>query len=247
MDVKKIAVVTGASRGIGAAIAEQLAQDGFNVGINFKASTLLAERVLTKITSQGGSAFLMPFDIADPAQVEKAFEAVIKEHGPIFALVNNAGVNRDQLILRQSNESIDEMINTNLKGAIYCSREAIKSMMRAKQGGSVVMISSVVGESGNAGQSIYSATKAALLGLAKSLAREVASRQIRVNAVTPGFIHTDMTENLTEPQKEAILRSIPLGTLGEPKDVAQTVSFLTSPASQYMTGQVLGVNGGMYL
>lgn len=245
--MKPLALVTGASRGIGAAIAETLAGAGFRVAIHFRSNREAAVKVLEKIRSQKGEGFLCDFDLADGATTSAGMEALVKEHGPLQVLVNNAGVTGDQLILRQSEAEIDRLLNTNLKGPILVTRDAIKSMIKAKKGGSIIFISSVVGETGNAGQSVYSASKAALLGFAKSLAREVASRQIRVNVVTPGFIRTDMTENLTEAQKESILRSIPLETLGEAADIAHAVRFLATNESRYITGQVLGVNGGMYM
>lgn len=243
---KPVALVTGASRGIGAAIALRLAQDGFHVVVNYASSETQARGVQDKILSLGGGASLSHFNVADSAAVDAQFDAIAKEHGPVTVLVNNAGITIDGLLLRLKDEDLDKTLSIDLKGAIYCTRAACKQMMRARQG-SIIHISSVIGEMGNAGQSAYAAAKAGLIGFSKSVAREIASRGVRVNVVTPGFVATDMTSALTEVQKEAILRSIPLGFLGEPSDIASVVSFLASPGSRYVTGQVIGVNGGMYM
>jgi 3-oxoacyl-[acyl-carrier protein] reductase len=170
----------------------------------------------------------------------------LKKHGTVAVLVNNAGVTIDGLLMRMKDEDLDKTLSIDLKGAIYTTRAATKQMMRARTG-SIIQISSVIGEMGNAGQAAYSAAKAGLIGFSKSVAKELGSRAVRVNVVTPGFISTDMTGALTEAQKEAILRSIPLGYLGEPEDVASLVAFLASPGSRYITGQVIGINGGMYM
>lgn len=243
---KKVALVTGASRGIGAAIAVQLARDGFYVLINYTSNEAKAREVLDQVRSHGGDGELCGFDVSQPDLVDEKFEAISKAHGPVEVLVNNAGVTIDSLLIRMKNEDLERTLDIDLKGAIYCTRAAAKQMMRARSG-SVIQISSVVGESGNPGQSAYSAAKAGLIGFSKSVAKELASRQVRVNVVTPGFIATDMTAALTEAQKEAILRSVPMGVLGSAEDVAGLVSFLASPTSRYITGQVIGVNGGMYM
>ncbi len=240
------ALVTGASRGIGRAIALRLAKDGFRVLVNFASNEAKAREVVDQITREGGKAELFGFDVANAAAVDEKFDWIAKNHAPLRVLVNNAGVTIDALLMRLKNEDLDRTLDIDLKGAIYCTRAACKQMMRERQG-SVIQISSVVGESGNAGQSAYAAAKAGLIGFSKSVAKELGSRQVRVNVVTPGFITTDMTGALTDAQKEAILRSVPLGTLGEPEDVSSLVSFLASPASRYITGQVIGVNGGMYM
>lgn len=246
MEMKKgIALVTGSSRGIGAAIAKRLAKDGFKVAIHYKSNAAAAENVLKEIKSIGGEGFLVPFEMGDAVSIVSGIEMITKEHGPLAVLVNNAGITGDALIMRQANEQIEQLLRVNLEGSIICTREAVKSMFRAKNGGSIVFISSIVGEHGNAGQAVYAATKAGLIGFAKSIALEVASRNIRSNVVTPGFIATDMTENLTETQKESILRSIPLERMGEPDEIASAVSFLVSGESRYVTGQVIAVNGGM--
>lgn len=246
MSTKPIALVTGASRGIGAAIAERLARDGFHVLINYSSSAARAQEVLASIQKAGGSGELCAFDIGNAEQVEEKMNALAKSHGALAVLVNNAGITIDSLLVRMKNDDLDRTLNIDLKGAMVCTREASRTMMRARKG-SIIMISSVVGESGNAGQAAYSAAKAGLIGFAKSVAKELASRSVRCNVVTPGFIETDMTESLTEAQKEAILRGIPLGILGKPDDIASLVSFLASDESRYITGQVIGVNGGMYM
>lgn len=244
---RPVALVTGASRGIGAEIARRLARAGYFVWVNYSKSAPEAEAVVESIRQSGGEAEAVSFNVADPDQVDAKIEACLQAKGPVSVLVNNAGVNCDALILRLKAEDVDRVLNTNLKGAIYCSKAVSKAMLRARTPGSIINISSVVGEMGNAGQSVYAATKAGLLGFTKSLARELASRQVRVNAITPGFIETEMTGVLTDVQKEAILRSIPLGTLGTSADVAEVVAFLASSGSRYITGQTLGVNGGMYM
>lgn len=240
-----LALVTGGSRGIGAAIAKRLARDGFKVAVHYKSNQAAAESVLTEIKSTGGDGFLTKFEMADSASITAGIEAIIKEHGPISALVNNAGITGDALFIRQPNEQIEQLLKVNLEGSIIATREVVKNMIRAKNGGSVVFISSIVGEHGNSGQAVYAATKAGLIGFAKSVALEVASRNIRSNVVTPGFIATDMTENLTETQKESILRGIPLGRMGTSEEIANAVSFLIGNESRYVTGQVIAVNGGM--
>ena len=243
---KPIALVTGASRGIGASIATHLANHGFHTLINYTSNEAKAREVQTQIQAAGGKADLCQFDVSQSAQVDEKFEWIAKTFGPLAVLVNNAGITIDGLLIRMKDEDLDRTLNVDLKGAIYCSRAAAKQMMRERQG-SIIQISSVIGESGNAGQSAYAAAKSGLIGFSKSMAKELASRKVRVNVVTPGFISTDMTGALTDQQKASILQSIPLGYLGEPEDVASLVSFLASPASRYITGQVIGVNGGMYM
>jgi 3-oxoacyl-[acyl-carrier protein] reductase len=243
---RPVAVVTGASRGIGAAIAKALAQDGYYTVVNYASSEGPAQKVLDDIRAQGGCGELCGFNVADPDQVDEKLEALAKRQGPVQVLVNNAGITIDGLLVRIKNSDLDQTLSVDLKGAIYCTRAAAKQMMRARSG-SIIQIASVVGESGNAGQSAYAAAKAGLIGFSKSVALELASRGVRVNVVSPGFITTDMTGALTEAQKEAILRNVPLGFFGVAEDVASVVSFLASPKSRYITGQVIGVNGGMYL
>jgi 3-oxoacyl-[acyl-carrier protein] reductase len=243
---KKLALVTGASRGIGAATALHLARDGFYVLINYTSNEAKAREVLDQIRAAGGDGELCGFDVSKPDQVDEKLEAITKAHGPLEVLVNNAGVTIDSLLIRMKNEDLDRTLDVDLKGAIYCTRAAAKQMMRARSG-SIIQISSVVGESGNPGQSAYSAAKAGLIGFSKSVAKELASRQVRVNVITPGLIATDMTAALTEAQKEAILRTVPMGLFGAAEDVAALAAFLASQASRYITGQVIGVNGGMYM
>ncbi|MBI3533868.1 MAG: 3-oxoacyl-ACP reductase FabG [Deltaproteobacteria bacterium] len=245
------ALVTGASRGIGACIAKTLAQDGYHVLLNYCSNEAKAKLIQQEIQNEGGSAELCGFDVSEPSQVNEKFEWIGKTYGGLSVLVNNAGITLDSLLLRLKDEDLDKALSINLKGAIYCTRAGAKLMLKAKQASgterSIIHISSVIAETGNAGQAVYAATKSGLIGFSKSIARELASRQIRVNVVTPGYIQTDMTEVLTDTQKEAILHQIPLGFFGTPDDVANLVSFLASPKSKYLTGQVISVNGGMYM
>jgi 3-oxoacyl-[acyl-carrier protein] reductase len=243
---KKTALITGASRGIGASIAREFARSGYHVLLNYASNETKARELMEAIQAEGGSAELCGFDVADSAQVDARFDQIGKQHGPLTCLVNNAGITIDGLLLRLKDEDLDRTLAVDLKGAIYCTRAAAKQMMRARQG-SIVQISSVIGEMGNAGQSAYAAAKAGLIGFSKSVAKELGSRAVRVNVITPGFIQTDMTGALTDTQKEAILRSVPLGFFGAPEDVASLALFLASPASRYITGQVIGVNGGLYM
>jgi len=246
MQTRPIALVTGASRGIGAAIAEKLGRDGFHVFVNYSSNEARAQDVVERITQAGGSAETLGFNVADSKQVDEKFDWIAKNRGTLKVLVNNAGITIDGLIVRLKDEDLDRTLDVDLKGAIYCSRAATKTMMRAREG-SIIQIASVVGEMGNAGQSAYAAAKAGLIGFSKSVAKELGSRQVRCNVITPGYIETEMTGALTEAQKEAILRSIPLGFFGSTEDVASLVSYLASPASRFVTGQVIGVNGGMYM
>jgi 3-oxoacyl-[acyl-carrier protein] reductase len=245
-ETKSIALVTGGSRGIGAAISEKLGARGFHVIVNYVSNEAKAQEVVNKITSAGGSAEAMKFDVGNEEHVVQAVAEIAKKGMPLEVLVNNAGISEDSLILRLKKDSLDRTLQTNLVSAILLSREAVKLMMKNRKG-SIIQISSVVGEMGNAGQVAYASAKAGMIGLTKSLAKEVASRNVRVNAVTPGYIETDMTNELNETQKNAISQNIPLGCLGSANDVAQLVSFLAGPESKYITGQVIGVNGGLYI
>lgn len=243
----KVALVTGASRGIGKEIALLLAANGAYVALNCtERGVTKAEEVLAAIKAAGGSGEIKPFSVSESAQVDKAIEEIVKTKGGLHILVNNAGIAKDSLLMRMKDEEWDQTIDTNLKGAALCARAVCRPMMRAKDG-VIINLSSVVGQMGNAGQVAYSASKAGLLGLTKSMAKEMASRNIRVNAVAPGFIETDMTEGLPAAAKEEMLKSIPLGRMGSGKEIAEAVLWLASPASSYVTGQVLAVNGGMYL
>ena len=242
---KKIAVVTGASRGIGAAIAEKLASLNYHVIVNYVSNETKAIEVVKKIEAKGGTAQTLRFDVSHETEISEAFEKV-GTLGTLSVLVNNAGISDDGLILRLKSTSLEKTLQTNLVSAILCAKEAARLMMKARSG-SIIQISSVVGEMGNAGQVAYSAAKAGMIGLTKSLAKELGSRQIRVNAVTPGYIETDMTLALSDAQRAAITDHIPLGTLGTPQDIAEIVGFLSTDASRYITGQVLRVNGGLYI
>ncbi|MBS1957841.1 MAG: 3-oxoacyl-ACP reductase FabG [Bdellovibrionales bacterium] len=243
--VRPIALVTGASRGIGAGIAQKLGTLGFHVMVNYVSNEAKAQEVCAAITAAGGSAEPMRFDVSSEAEIVSAFDTLAKK-GALEVLVNNAGISEDGLILRMKKETLDRTLQTNLVSAVITSREAAKLMMRARRG-SIINITSVVGEMGNAGQVAYAAAKAGLHGLTKSLAKELASRSIRVNAVAPGYIETDMTGALTDVQKKSITDNIPLGSLGTPQDVAEIVGFLSTNGSRYITGQIIGVNGGLYI
>ena len=243
---KGMALVTGSSRGIGAGIAQKLGALGYHVLVNYVSNEAKAIEVVDKIIAAGGSAEPLRFDVSNEEEISSAFELIAKKGMPLQVLVNNAGISEDSLILRLKKDSLDRILQTNLVSAILCSKEAAKLMMKARTG-SIIQISSVVGEMGNAGQVAYASAKAGMIGLTKSLAKELASRQIRVNAVTPGYIETEMTGALTEAQKLAITEKIPLGTLGHASDIAEIVGFLSSNASKYITGQGIGVNGGLYI
>ncbi|CAI3233605.1 3-oxoacyl-[acyl-carrier-protein] reductase [Desulfovibrio legallii] len=239
------ALVTGGSRGIGRAIARTLAREGFQVYLTYVSRPEEAEKTVEEIRSQGGQARAFGLDVSDGAAVADFFGAEIKDQVNLAVLVNNAGITRDVLLLRMKDEDFDRVLTVNLRGAFLCSREAAKIMSRARYG-RIVNISSVVGQMGNVGQVNYAAAKAALLGLTKSCAKELAARQITVNAVAPGFIETDMTAALTDEVRADYVAAIPLRRMGRAEDVAEAVAFLASDKAAYITGQVLGVNGGMY-
>lgn len=241
----KTAVVTGGSRGIGRAAAEALAAQGARVVITYVKGEEQARQVVEGVLARGGAAEALGFDVADWKATEDAMAAVAKRHGRLDILVANAGITADNLVLRVKEEELDRVLGVNVKGAVAAARGAIKAMMRARTG-RVVFVSSVVGELGNPGQAVYAASKAALLGLTKTLAREYASRGITVNAVSPGFIETDMTAGIPGESKERLLAAVPLGRLGRVEDVAAAIVFLCSDEASYVTGQTLRVNGGMY-
>lgn len=240
----KVALVTGASRGIGAGIALRLAGEGATVVVNYAGSRDSALAVVKAVIAAGGRAEARQADISDPAACATLVEAVVAEHGSIDILVNNAGITRDGLVVRMSDEDWSSVIATNLTGVFSMTRAAARHMMKARSG-SIVNIASVVGIAGNAGQANYAAAKAGVIGLTKSVARELASRRVRCNAVAPGFIETDMTAALTGSQREAIASSIALGRFGSAGDVAAAVAFLASDDAAYITGQTLAVDGGM--
>lgn len=242
----KVALVTGASRGIGKAIALALAENGAAVAVNYSSSEASALEVAEIIKKNGGSAEIFKARVNVESEVEEMFTAVEKSLGPVDILVNNAGITKDNLLMRMKTEEWDSVIDVNLKGAFLCTRRAVKGMMKNRYG-KIINISSVVGFAGNAGQFNYSATKAGIIGMTKSAALECASRGIRVNAVAPGFIETDMTASLSDDVKAAYMEKIPLKSLGKPEDIANAVVYLASPLSDYMTGQTLHLNGGMYL
>jgi 3-oxoacyl-[acyl-carrier protein] reductase len=242
----KIAIVTGGSRGIGRAASIALAEAGAHVLVNYRSNDEAARETLRRIEEVGGTGEILGFDVADPESVDAAIKDAIKRHGRIDILVNNAGISIDQLLLRVSVKDLELTWATNVNGAIYCSKACIRPMMRNKWG-RIINLSSVVAESGNAGQVAYSSSKAALLGMTRSLAREYASRGITVNAVAPGFVETDMTADLPEAARRGIIDQTPLGRIGRPEEVAAAVVFLASEEASYITGQVVRVNGGMHV
>jgi 3-oxoacyl-[acyl-carrier protein] reductase len=243
---KKIALVTGASRGIGRAIAVSLAKQGAFVIVNYSSSPEAAQETLSVIRENGGDGELLQFSVQDSQAVEDAFDGIKARHGHLDILVNNAGISRDGLVLRMKDEEWLATLAVNLNGAFFCSRAAARMMLKSKWG-RIVNISSVVGEMGNAGQVPYVSSKAGLIGLTKALAKELASRNVTVNAITPGFIETDMTAALDDKLRDEHMKAIPLGRYGQADEVAQLVAFLSSDASAYITGQVIGINGGMYM
>ena len=239
----RVALVTGASRGIGRATAIALGAAGFEVCVNYRAQAAAAEEVVQTIAGAGGSAVAIQADIAKREDVDALFRQTQETFGPVAVLVNNAGITRDTLLLRMSDDEWDQVLDTNLRSAFMCTKSVLRSMVKARWG-RVINISSVVGLMGNPGQANYAAAKAGLIGFTRSVAREVANRGITVNAVAPGFVTTDITNDLSSELKTRILEAIPAGRFGTPEDVADVVVFLASDASRYVTGQVLNVDGG---
>jgi len=244
-ELTSTAIVTGASRGIGKTIAEVLAARGYQVFITYVSKPEKAREVVDSIVAQGGKAAMFCVDVAEAASVSPFFDEHVKGKVALDILVNNAGITRDGLLMRMKDEDFNAVLDTNLRGAFLCIRAAASIMMKQRSG-SIVNIASISGQTGLAGQTNYSASKAGLIGLTKAAAKEFAARGVTVNAVAPGFIQTDMTDVLPEAQKEAYLSSIPLKRFGTTLDIAEAVAFLGSPGARYITGQVLAVNGGLY-
>jgi 3-oxoacyl-[acyl-carrier protein] reductase len=242
----KVALVTGGSRGIGRACCEALAAQGATVVVNYVKGETAAREVAEAIVAKAGKSDLAGFDVADSKAVDAAVDVLVKRHGKIDILVANAGISIDGLLLRLKDEDLDRLFATNVRGAIACARACSRGMMRARWG-RIVFMSSVVGEMGNVGQTAYAASKAALLGAAKSIAREYASRSLTVNVVAPGYIDTDMTATMTPETREMLTKLVPLGRTGSAADVAAACVYLASEEAGYVTGQVLRVNGGMYV
>ncbi|HEY4015007.1 MAG TPA: 3-oxoacyl-ACP reductase FabG [Polyangiaceae bacterium] len=242
----RVALVTGGSRGIGRACCEALAAQGATVVVNYVNGEAAAREVAAGIESRGGKADVARFDVADSVAVDAAVDDVVKKHGKIDILVANAGISIDGLLLRLKDQDLEKLWATNVRGSIACARAASRTMMRARWG-RIVFMSSVVGELGNVGQTAYAATKAAVIGAAKSIAREYASRNVTANVVAPGYIDTDMTSSMSAEHKEQLVKVVPLGRTGAAKDVAAACAFLASEDAGYITGQVLRVNGGMYV
>lgn len=242
----KAALVTGGSRGIGRAICLELARRGARVGVNYNSNAALAEEVVASIVASGGEAFAIQGDVAEPDAATAMVKATVERFGGLDILVNNAGITRDGLLMRMSDEDWDAVHRTNLRGAFLVTRAAMRPMLRAR-GGRIINITSVVGVMGNAGQANYAAAKAGLIGFTRSVAREVASRGITVNAVAPGFINTDIITSMTEQATAAVMGQIPLGRIAEPEEVAPVVAFLASDGAGYITGQCIHVDGGMVM
>lgn len=242
----KVAVVTGGSRGIGRAISTTLAAAGATVVVNYQRNAAAADETVAAITAADGAAISVQADVSVAEDVERLFKTVIEKYGTVDILVNNAGITRDTLLLRMKEDDFDAVIDTNLRGVYLCTKAALRPMTKARSG-RIINITSVVGLIGNAGQSNYAAAKAGIIGFTRAVAREMASRNITVNAVAPGYIETELTAGLGDQVRAAILEAIPLGRLGTPQDVANLVCFLASDAAAYITGQTLTVDGGMVM
>lgn len=244
MSDRRIALVTGASRGIGAAVAKRLAADGYFVIVNYNGSAQRAKEVVAQIVSAGNEAVALQCDVSDFDACGELIARITADYGRLDVLVNNAGITRDGLLMRMSETDFDAVIDTNLKGAFHTIRHASRQFLKQRSG-RIINIASVSGLLGNAGQANYAASKAGVIGLTKSVARELASRQITVNAVAPGFIATEMVDAMTDSAKAAMTDHIPFGRIGEPEEVADVVAFLASDAARYVTGQIIAVDGGM--
>lgn len=242
----KNVLITGASKGIGAAISKELAKEGLKVWINYRSNPKLADSLKKEIEKEGGKAAVIGFDATDEDAFVEAIKTIVNSDGEISYLVNNAGITNDKLAIRMKKEDFTSVVDANLTSAFIGSREALKAMSK-KRAGSIVNIASIVGESGNAGQVNYAASKGGMIAMTKSFAKEGAARGVRFNCVTPGFIATDMTDKLSEEIKESYVSNIPLKRFGDPKDIARAVAFLLSEDSSYITGEVLKVNGGLYM
>ena len=242
----KVALVTGASRGIGAGVAKKLAANGAFVYVNYNGSQARADEVVNEITAAGGQAEAIQCDVADFDKCKEMIDKIIAEKGRIDILVNNAGITRDDLLMKMSEDEFDAVISTNLKGCFNTIRHASRYLLK-QRAGKIINMSSVSGVAGNAGQANYSAAKAGVIGLTKSVAKELSSRGINCNAIAPGFIETEMTAAMTDKAKEATIAAIPLGRTGQTEDIAKAVLFLASDMSDYITGQVINVDGGMVI
>jgi 3-oxoacyl-[acyl-carrier protein] reductase len=240
----RVAIVTGGGRGIGRAIAVRIAQEGANVAISYRSNDAAAEETAERVREAGAECDLFKGDVSSPGDVEALFKGVSDALGRVDILVNNAGITRDNLMMRMKEDEFDEVLQTNLKGTYLCTRAALRPMVRARWG-RIVNVSSVVGLVGNAGQANYAASKAGIIGFAKSVAREVAQRGITVNAVAPGYVETELTGSLPDEVKDQIKAQVPMGRFGEAEEVAEVVAFLAGEGAAYVTGQTIAVDGGM--